>query len=140
LELGKNSYNITEKVMYEKTTDIRATNYEHHYKFISPWLGLNPKNYGKYNDITMWKDRKLFLNNILIGNILSMAKGLGIIVDRKIYPKTHLDNISAIFKGLKMIGFTGEFKIRFKIPDFFGLGKGVSHGFGTVKEIINEEH
>jgi len=37
------------------------------------------------------------------------------------------------FKGIRMIGFKGEFTVNFNIPDFFGIGKGVSHGFGTVK-------
>lgn len=140
LDLGKNTYEVTEKIIFEKTTDVRTTNHDHHYRFLSPWLSLNPKNYKKYGEIKMWKDKKLFLNNILIGNILSMSKGLGIIVDRKIYPKTHLESTPCMFKGLNMIGFSGEFKIRFKIPDFIGLGKGVSHGFGTIKEIIDDEN
>ncbi|KZX17621.1 CRISPR-associated endonuclease Cas6 [Methanobrevibacter filiformis] len=134
----ENTYNITERIMYDKTTDIKTTNDEIHYKFLSPWLALNTTNYSKFKELKMWKDKKLFLNNILIGNILSMAKGLGIIVDRKIYPKTHLDSEVTMYKSIMMEGFTGEFKIRFKIPDFFGLGKGASQGFGTIKEIIGD--
>ncbi|WP_067091368.1 CRISPR-associated endonuclease Cas6 [Methanobrevibacter curvatus] len=135
----KNTYEVREKILREKTTDIRTTNEEIHYKFLSPWVALNPNNHSKFQNLKMWKDKKLFLNSILIGNILSMSKGLGIIVNRKIYPKTHLDECEVIFKGLNMIGFTGEFKIRYKIPDFFGLGKGVSQGFGTIKEITDNE-
>ena len=138
LKLDK-TYNVTEKILYEKETDIRATNQEHHYKFLSPWLALNTKNHEKFNSINLWRDKKLFLNNILIGNILSMAKSLGIIVDRRLYVKSHLDETYTQYKSINMQGFLGEFKVKFKIPDFFGLGKGVSHGFGTVKEIKNEE-
>jgi len=139
LKLGKNTYDVVEKIIYEKETDIRTMNYELHYKFLSPWLALNTKNHTKYMNITSWKEKKLFLNNILVGNILSMAKGLGIIVDRKIYVKSHLEGVYTQYKSVNMRGFLGEFKVKFQIPDFFGLGKGVSHGFGTVKEIKNDE-
>lgn len=135
LKLGKSYYKVNEKIIIEKEVDIRPTNTEHHYKFLSPWLALNTTNYSKFNEISNWKDKKLFLNKILIGNILSMCKSFGIIVNREIYPKTHLDEISVEYKAIPMKAFLGEFKIRFKVPDFFGLGKGVSHGFGTIKEI-----
>ena len=39
-------------------------------------------------------------------------------------------------KDIKHVGFVGEFKVTFKIPDYFGIGKNVSKGFGTVK-ILN---
>ena len=34
-----------------------------------------------------------------------------------------------------MLGFSGEFKVNFNIPDFFGFGKGVSQGFGTIVKV-----
>lgn len=134
LKLDK-TYHIDEKIIYDKEYDINTTNEECHYKFISPWLALNTKNYKKYKSMSNWRESKLFLNNILVGNILSMSKGLGIIVNRHLYIKSHLDTVSTKYKSVNMIGFTGEFKVRFKIPDFFGFGKGVSQGFGTIKRI-----
>ena len=138
LKLGNSYYKVNEKIIFEKEFDVKTTNKEHHYKFLSPWLALNTKNYSKFNEISNWKDKKIFLNKILIGNILSMCKGFGIIVNREIYPKTHLDEVAVEYKALPMKAFLGEFKIKFKIPDFFGLGKGVSHGFGTIKEMRKE--
>lgn len=137
-KLDKN-YLIEEKIMHEKEFDINTSNEEFHYKFITPWLALNTQNFKKYKKMDDWKEKKLFLNKILIGNILSMAKGLGIIVNRRIYVKTHLEPVSVNYKSVKMLGFTGEFKVRFKISDYFGFGKGVSQGFGSVKQIIDEE-
>lgn len=139
LKLDNTSYLIEEKIIREKEVDVNTTNEELHYKFVTPWLALNTQNFKKYNNIEDWREKKLFLNKILIGNILSMAKGLGIIVNRRIYVKTHLKPVSVEYKSVKMIGFTGEFKVRFKIPDYFGFGKGVSQGFGSVKRIIDEE-
>ncbi|MDR0912819.1 MAG: hypothetical protein LBM96_09505 [Methanobrevibacter sp.] len=138
LNLGKNSYCVNEKIIHEKEYEVAPTRDELHYKFVSPWLALNSKNNELFKNINSWKDKKLFLNKILTGNILSMAKGLGIIVNRQIYPKTHLDERNVYYKSIAMKGFVGEFKIKFRIPNFFGLGKGVSNGFGTVKEIVSE--
>lgn len=41
-------------------------------------------------------------------------------------------------KGNKFIGFMGNFKVNFELPDYIGLGKGVSRGFGTVRRIMQE--
>ena len=82
-----------------------------------------------------WKERKIMLNKIFVGNILSMSKGLGIIVNRRIHVKSNLEHQSTDYKSVNMLGFSGEFKVNFKIPDFFGFGKGVSQGFGTVIKV-----
>ena len=132
-------YKITEKLIHEKEFDIKQTSDEKHYKFITPWLGLNQNNYQKYINTKDWKDKKYILNRILVGNLLSMSKGLGIIVNKRLYVKTHFKETIVEYKGVKMNAFTGEFKVHYDIPDYLGLGKGVSQGFGGVKQIFDEE-
>ncbi len=34
-----------------------------------------------------------------------------------------------------MLGFLGSFSENFEIPDYWGIGKSVSRGFGTVKRV-----
>lgn len=130
-------YKIMEKIIYEREYDIKPTREERHYQFITPWLALNTKNYSKYNDLNSWKEKKELINKILVGNILSMSKGLGIIVNKRLYAKTKLDIKQVKYKSVYMNAFVGEFKVHYDIPDYFGLGKGVSHGFGCVKQIID---
>ncbi|MBU4492692.1 MAG: CRISPR-associated endonuclease Cas6, partial [Euryarchaeota archaeon] len=36
-------------------------------------------------------------------------------------------------KGIPLIGFNGEFQINFMIPEYFGIGKSVSRGFGVAR-------
>ena len=134
LHLDK-KYEVIDKQIYDKQYDVQPTSEEYHYKFITPWMALNPSNYKDYKTIDNWKDRKLFLNNILVGNILSMSKGLNIIVNKKLYVKSHLEEERVKYKNIEMTAFKGEFKVHYKIPDFFGFGKGVSQGFGSVKMI-----
>ena len=138
LSLDK-EYKITEKLIHEREFDIKPSSEEKHYKFITPWLGLNQNNYQKYINTKSWKDKKEILNKVLVGNILSMSKGLGIIVNKRLYAKTHFEEKIVEYKGVKMNAFKGEFKIHYDIPDYFGLGKGVSQGFGCVKQIFDEE-
>ena len=33
-----------------------------------------------------------------------------------------------------MIGFFGTFQVNFNLPDYIGLGKSISRGFGTIKK------
>ena len=134
LNLNK-SYKITEKLIHEKEFDIKPSSEEKHYKFISPWLGLNQTNYGKYMNSKSWNEKKDILNRVLVGNLISMSKGLGIIVNKRLYAKTHFEEEIVEYKGVKMNAFTGEFKVHYDIPDYFGIGKGVSQGFGCVKQI-----
>ena len=134
-----NEYKITEKLIHEKEVDIKPSSEEKHYKFLTPWLGLNQNNYQKYMNSKSWKDKKEILNRVLVGNLLSMSKGLGIIVNKRLYAKTHFEEKIVEYKGVKMNAFTGEFKIHYDIPDYFGLGKGVSQGFGCVKQIFDDE-
>ncbi len=138
LNLDK-KYEIKEKILHEKEADIKPSSDEKHYKFITPWLGLNQNNYKKYMNSKGWKNKKEILNKVLVGNILSMSKGLGIVVNKRLYAKTHFDETIVEYKGVKMNAFTGEFRIHYDIPDYFGLGKGVSQGFGCVKQIFDEE-
>lgn len=132
-------YDIEEKVIYEKSYNVQPTTEEYHYKFVTPWLGLNTQNFQRYLKLSDWKEKKIFLNKILVGNILSMSKGLGIIVNKRLHISSHLDETKVEYKGVLMKAFTGEFKVHYRIPDFFGFGKGVSQGFGTVKMIPNDD-
>lgn len=134
LNLDK-KYHITEKIIHEKIFDIKPTIEEKHYKFVTPWIGLNTNNFQKFKKMNNWKDKKILLNNILVGNILSLSKGLGIIVNKKLHAKSFLNEEYVIYKSVKMNAFKGEFKIHYDLPDYIGIGKGVSQGFGCVKKI-----
>jgi len=134
LELDK-KYKITEKIIHESIFNIQPTPDEKHYKFVTPWIALNTHNYQKFKKMNNWRNKKILLNKILVGNILSLSKGLGIIVNKKLHAKSFLNEEYTIYKSVRMNSFNGEFKIHYDLPDYMGIGKGVSHGFGCVKKI-----
>ncbi len=48
-------------------------------------------------------------------------------VEIELYP------LKVLYKDVPLLGFKGLFESNFLIPDYLGVGKVVSHGFGTVK-------
>ncbi|MCP4346275.1 MAG: CRISPR-associated endonuclease Cas6 [Desulfobacterales bacterium] len=101
-------------------------------------MGLNQKNYVKYCKAKDEDERDHMLKKALIGNTLSMSKYLDcwLAKDQKIKAEVQVKEREVNLKGKSLIGFKGIFKCNFVIPDYLGLGKSVSRGFGTVKQII----
>lgn len=105
------------------------------YHFVSPWLGLNQLNYKKYiNQIkNSTKEGEIkFLQKILIGNILTFAKGVDWWIDGKVVAVPKLNEIPVRFKGEDMLGFKGEVYSNTFLPEYIGIGKATSRGFGTI--------
>lgn len=101
------------------------------------WLPLNQQNYQAYIQIEGVAERALFLQKILVGNILSMCTGLQIHIEKDIICEiTALSEMSVYkYKGVIMSGFDIEFKTNISLPDYIGLGKGASLGFGMIKQV-----
>lgn len=132
LSLGENVYKIKQKTFYDKDEIIMPTRKLLQYEFITPWLALNKENYQKFRILKDQKEKKLLLNNILRGNIISMCKGLGLDIEKDIYVHSRMRETRSMYKILRT-SFTGEFRTNFMIPNFFGLGGKVSVGFGVIK-------
>ena len=101
---------------------------------IRKWLALNQKNYERYNEMEGIAEKAQLLENILKGNILSMAKGLNIFFDKQIVCKLKWISEPHIirYKNTKLTCYDAQFYCNVSIPDFAGLGKGASIGFGTT--------
>ena len=98
------------------------------------WLPLNEDNYAKYNALDSLAERYAMLERLLTGNILSFAKGVGIHFDKQVQCRITAADEPRLtrYKGVKMMSFDVEFKSNVSLPDYVGLGKGVSLGYGTV--------
>ena len=129
---------VHEKDLKVETVDFGFSDETFMYEFMTPWVGLNQKNYGIYNGFETSREKKDLLQRILIGNILSMAKFLGTRLDhgQRINAHLRLEHQPVSLKNQKMIGFKGMFKTNFILPDFVGLGKSVSRGLGTIRRMI----
>lgn len=133
LKLGINTYQVLETQRKTIPIKIGFNSEQIPYTFLAPWLALNGENYEKYCKIEHWDERKELLKKILIGNIISMSKSLGYTVPEPIKANiVKMREIRTSLKGTPMLGFLGTFSVNFEIPDYWGIGKSVSRGFGTI--------
>ncbi len=103
------------------------------YGFLSPWLALNEDNYAKFKTLDR-NYRKEFLEKILVGNILSTLKGLGIFVDFKISADIqNFRSVPTFAHNNKFQGFYVNFNSNIYLPRYIGIGKSVSKGFGVLE-------
>lgn len=136
--LGKNEYKISRQQVSFFNYEIGCCIEHKVYRFITPWMGLNTSNYDKYQRIGDTLRQKRMLEKILTGNLLSMSKGLEYTVNERIHTELlEINEIQTRIKGNAMTAFKGVFAVNFNIPDYWGIGKSVSRGFGTVKNFIN---
>lgn len=105
------------------------------------WMALNQENYKLYQQTESLAERTKFLEKILIGNLMSFLKGVGIFVDTEIeLIITQIKNERLIrYKGVKFMTFDIDFKTNLSIPDYIGIGKNASIGFGMIKRrVVNK--
>ncbi len=133
LKLDNQEYKIFQREIIIKEQKFGISENLYKYKFLTPWLALNDKNYEKYQMFGSWSKRKTLLEKILVGNIISMSKSLGYTVSAPIKANIlKMKEVKTSLKGTPMLGFLGSFSVNFEIPDYWGIGKSVSRGFGTV--------
>lgn len=104
---------------------------------IRKYLPLNSRNYEIFCNTDSLIEKFSIIERTLTGNLLSFAKGVGLHIGKQLNIK--IINISEphiyIYKGVKMMGFDLEFKANISLPDYIGLGKGASLGFGMIKKM-----
>lgn len=112
------------------------------YLFLTPWLAFNRKNLYRYREETVWAKRKAILSGILAGNILSMAKTIGIMVDFQLHIRTKVNMLKVEIPRHNIIahGLVGTFESNVELPPLLGLGNHVSIGFGTVTKVVKNGH
>ncbi|CAM2010426.1 CRISPR-associated endonuclease Cas6 [Acanthopleuribacter pedis] len=124
---------LFEKQIIQKTATFGYHPEPINYRFTSPWLGLNQKNFPLWRkaDPTAKAD---LLRRALVGNLLALCKGLDLRLhpDQRLTAAPRLTPTEVGFKQKQMIGFRGGFRVNFIIPEGLGLGKSVARGFGAV--------
>jgi len=117
----------------EFMTGVKGALYQ--YQFLNPWMALNQENHKAY--LTMTKaEQQEKLQKVLINNMISFFKAVGhyeekpMMVTMQVQPPQY-----SHFKNQKLLTFKGGFVTNVQLPDYIGLGKSVSRGFGTIRLI-----
>jgi len=140
IKLGESRYSIMERGVSIRSEEFGCAEEIHSYRFATPWLALSQDNYRRFQN-SSGEEKRVLLRRILVGNILSASKGLGYVAREHIRLEVGgmMDEICQL-KGTKVTGIRGEFTASFAIPDFMGLGKSVSRGFGAVIGLKHSEN
>jgi len=105
---------------------------------IRHWLALSSDNYTRYQRLSDELERRAFLANILRGNLLAMAKGLGWYIEQEVLVAMH--EISSprpvFYKDTRLMAFDATFSANILLPPGIGLGKGAAKGFGVVRSVL----
>lgn len=112
-----------------KMPELKVDDKFYKYRFETLWIALNNENYIKY------KNGNFNLNSQICNNIIEIFKMCKIQADKKIEVRGNFSEIVIQKRDTKMLGFSGEFEMNVELPDYIGIGKRKSIGFGTIKKI-----
>ena len=152
LRLGERTISLEVDTSKPSSYQVQLWVTPYHYR-VRKWIALNSDNYDTYEQLEGMTERIAFLENILVGNILSFSKGINLFFEDKVTCKITnlLDQRKVKFKGVNLLALDVEFKSNVSLPNYMGLGKGVSLNFGTLTRfqtassrqpeiILNEEN
>jgi hypothetical protein len=139
LGTGTNTCQITSRDAGIRQEQFGTLDTDTLYEFQTPWLALNQQNAKKFYELKGKPARDTFMLNMLRTQLNSLAKSLD-------YPITVPITCSAKVRFLRervgrenRIVFLGKFQTNLCIPDYFGIGRSISQGYGTTKRIAESK-
>lgn len=140
INLAGREYRLEIEELHTLNFDLEVTPAFYRYE-LRNWLPLNDVNLRKFNSTPEVEAKVALLDKLLTGNMLSMAKGLGWHINEQIHNrimevKTQKE---LRFKNRPFVAFDLVFESNVKLPQYMGLGKSASHGYGTLTGLL-EEH
>ena len=133
LRIGEKDVNTRIESIHIDQVNISCNETEQLYKLYN-WLPLNSKNYNQFLKTDGLIDKISILERVLTGNILSFLKGMGIHLEEQLnihitdIPDQHFTN----YKKMKLMAFDIEFKANIQLPQYIGIGKNASIGYGIL--------
>ncbi len=139
LDFGNITFNVLDMDSEEYTDRFQTTTQLIRYRFVTPWVALNQTTGNRYKYLKN-DDRQAFLNRLLGQNIVFLAREMGITMEEKIFTKTNLTSLFPKPVDENDWGaFFGEFRTNFILPNFIGLGNGITRGYGAIYGLFNPD-
>lgn len=134
LDIEGQIFTVLAKNIQQKKCELTVNQQLYNYSFKTLWMALNQENFRKYLQLDE-TEKGTFLNRQLQNNILSFYKGLSFRTNERIMVITRMEEKQTLFKNQSMLAFAGQFTSNAYLPEWAGIGKAVSRGFGTVSLI-----
>jgi len=109
------------------------------YRFLTPWVALNQTTGSRYRFLNNM-ERLAFLNRLLGQNIVFLAREMGVELQDKIFTKVNLSSMFPKPVDERFWGaFSGEFLANFLLPNYMGIGNGITRGYGALYGMFNPQ-
>lgn len=132
LNIGGRIYPLHQKNLDHFQVHAGLSNHLHRYRFENLWMALNQDNHKRYRQMESAQEKQTMLATILKNNLLSFFKGVDIWLDAPLTATGNFEEHVTKYKNKSMLAFSGEFAANAELPDFIGIGKHSSAGFGTL--------
>lgn len=105
------------------------------YKFITPWVALNRRYLAMYRAL-LPAERAAFLNRLLVQNLLFIGRELGYEISYTVTARVKLQSLTPrVVEEQGSGSFKGYFTSNMILPDYIGLGNGITKGLGTIVQM-----
>jgi len=139
LNFGNITFKILDKDVEESIDQFKHVDQLLRYRFVSPWIALSKNTQNRYKFLKN-KDRIAFLNRLLGQNIVFLAREMGVELNEKVYTKLRLDSLfpKPVYEN-NWGSFSGEFQTNFILPNYIGVGNGITRGYGAIHGLFNPQ-
>ncbi len=139
LNFGNITFDISDIDIEETNEQFQHTDQLLRYKFVSPWIALSKNTQKRYKFLKN-TDRVAFLNRLLGQNLVFLAREMEIPLNEKVYTKIQLNSLfpKPVYEN-NWGSFTGEFQTNFLLPNYIGVGNGITRGYGAIHGLYNPE-
>ncbi len=136
LDFGNITFQILDNEIEEHQNRFQPVSKLIRYRFVTPWVALNQTTGYRYRNLNN-ADRVNFLNRLLGQNI---AREMGMELEENIFTKVTLSSLFPRQVDENNWGaFDGEFRANFVLPNYLGIGNGITRGYGTLFGLFNPE-
>lgn len=136
VRLGRRITALPAPALELEETEVALTDEMHTYR-ATRYFAFNQDNHRRYNATDSIVERYRLVEQCIVGNILSFAKGIGVFFDGTVTAQLVAVSHTELydFKDIKLRGFDLIFKTNVRMPSYIGLGKHASLGAGTIIQI-----
>ena len=139
LDFGNITFQVLDNEIEEHKNRFQPVSKLIRYRFVTPWVALNQTTGHRYRYLNN-ADRVNFLNRLLGQNIVFMAREMGMELKENIFTKVTLSSLFPRQVDENNWGaFDGEFRTNFVLPNYLGIGNGITRGYGTLFGLFNPE-
>ena len=139
LDFGNITFQVFDTEVDVKDDQFRPVDRLIRYRLLTPWVALNQTTGSRYRFLNNM-ERIGFLNRLLGQNIVFLSREMGVELQDKIFTKVNLTSMFPKPVDERNWGaFSGEFRTNFLLPNYLGIGNGITRGYGAVYGMFNPQ-